>query len=335
MNTKQKAPCGRGPSEKKVDGVCSSAPSVGEATDKKKDSPVGARPSTPGAGYYFIQVPVYLYDAVIEGRIPANGIVLYMTIVKRYALMDRIFPSYATLGRESGMGESTARRLMGQLRDVGAITWGHRKDEQGQSTNEYAIAPWKPFLFDRAVPERNGSAEGVDTQSAEGLTDVPGQGVALKNEQGVALTNERRVEDFSPITETELGNTPPPPTLEVADAPVSGSAVEGAVSENLYSQAAAELCEQISWSPRSKNKQQLEDKLHILVPDPDQLPEIVDRAYSWPQPDRKSVSLLLSRVLKIKKDIDNGVTPMLRGATRAEVPDHGHEVVEADLRFGW
>jgi hypothetical protein len=106
-----------------------------------------------GRGIYFVQVPTYLIDLAISPGSPINGdAVLFAHIVKSDAWRNQIFPSYARLAAEVGMGLSTVRRHIANLKAAGAITWGHRTSSQGRSTNEYAIAPWQPHLFDRAVP---------------------------------------------------------------------------------------------------------------------------------------------------------------------------------------
>lgn len=137
--------------------------------DGSEESPEGARPA--GRGYWFTPLPTYLLDAVYDPGSPVNApaAMLWAHLHRHYAWRERIFPSCATLAKETGQGERTVQRLLQALKDAGAITWGATFSSKGRSSNEYALAPIRPFDFDRAPSEavtaKNGGHPPVPAKS--------------------------------------------------------------------------------------------------------------------------------------------------------------------------
>lgn len=113
------------------------------------EPPEGTRPA--GTGYWFTPLPTYLLDAVYDPSSPINApaVILWAHIHRNYAWRERIFPSCATLAGETGLGERTVARLLQTLRSAGALTWGASFSSKGRSSNQYALAPFRPFEFDR------------------------------------------------------------------------------------------------------------------------------------------------------------------------------------------
>lgn len=186
----------------------------------KGSSPVGARPAT--EGFYFAQIPSYLLDAVISGVVPDSALRVYATIWRRYVFMGRIFPSWKTLGEDCGLNASSVRRVCGLLKEVGALTWGPRFNEAGQTSNEYALADHNPFVFTqgKVVTDERG-AESAPRDGAKVLTSE--QGGVLTNKQGGCSEMSTEKRDLS-TKETELDNNPPTPREPVEE---TGSAGEG------------------------------------------------------------------------------------------------------------
>jgi hypothetical protein len=138
----------------------------------------GARPA--GNGYWFTPLPLYLLEAVYNPNSPVNApaAMLWAHIHRHYAWRQRVFPSYATLADETSQSESAVKRQLKALREVGALDWGAGYGRSGRTSNEYALAPYQPFQFDRDV-----------TKSVQVKND-PYPGVQVKNDQGVQVKSE-------------------------------------------------------------------------------------------------------------------------------------------------
>jgi hypothetical protein len=172
-----------------------------------------------GRGIYFVQIPTYLIDLALSPDSPVNAgaVLLYAHIVKTYAWRNAIFPSYARLAGEVGMSESTIRRFMTNLKLAGAITWGHRTSSQGRSTNEYAIAPWRPNVFDREVPLTSEHHHPLTSEHHHPLTSEQGS----KREVEVReKTKKTPVVDAEVLFDSDEAS-PPEPAGAVAPGPLA------------------------------------------------------------------------------------------------------------------
>lgn len=154
-------------------------------------TPAEQEPGT-GEGYWFTPVPVYLLDAALDPKSPVNGpaVVLWSHLHRNYAWRHRVFPSHATLAKETGQSESAVRRQMLALRKAGAIDWGANYGPKGRSSNEYALAPRQPFEFDRPTAQ----PVTVKNERHPEVTVKNDGGVEVKNERHPTVKNERVVE---------------------------------------------------------------------------------------------------------------------------------------------
>jgi hypothetical protein len=178
------------------------------------DDPAGALPAS--GAYWFTPMPVYLVEAVFDPASPVNAPagMLWAHIHRHYAWRRRVFPSYATLAEETGQSESAVKRQMAALRQAGALTWGATYGAKGRSSNEYALAPMKPFDFDRA------------TTSAVQVKSDPHPPVQVKNDPGVEVKSDPypQVKNDLGVKNTEEVRTPlsarlPKQTRKPAPAP--------------------------------------------------------------------------------------------------------------------
>jgi hypothetical protein len=180
-------------------------------------TPEGARPA--GRGYWFTPLPTYLLDAVYDPASPVNApaAILWAHIHRHYAWRERIFPSCATLADETGLGERTIARLLQALRSAGALTWDAGFSPKGRSSNRYALAPFKPFEFDRepspSVPAENGNHSGEPAKSGSHRPAKSGSHPSAKNGRGIKSSS------YLESTEDHLSSPPSPePRAESAAA---------------------------------------------------------------------------------------------------------------------
>lgn len=283
-------------------------------------SPEGARPAAPG--YYFAQIPTYLLDAVIAGQIPDTALRVYATIWRRYAFMGKIFPSWDTLAKDCGLSRRTVARILQQLREVGAITWTARFDDQGQTSNQYALADRIPFVFTYG--------QDAPTQSRGGVTN--GTGGMSQMAPDVKKT---------PTKEVTTPPTPQRPAAEgVGSADGGGDKKLATGTDTAYLDAARTFCQQAGYQAQQKTVAKLAADLPNLFQE-DELPEAIERASMWPQPDRPSLGALRARVRSISSQMKAGdqVTAMRRPRAgfvlRAGASPEGHEEVSTTLHGNW
>ncbi len=186
--------------------------------DDPDGSPEGARPA--GRGYWFTPLPTYLLDAVYDPDSPVNApaAMLWAHIHRHYAWRERIFPSFATLAEETSQGERTVRRLMQALKDAGALTWGATFSSKGRSSNEYALAPVKPFDFDRGPSQAVAAKSGRHSQVAAKSGHHP----PVKSDRHPPAKNGRGVKSSSYLESTGESLSRPAvaePPAAVAEAP--------------------------------------------------------------------------------------------------------------------
>jgi hypothetical protein len=156
------------------------------------EPPEGALPG--GGGYWFTPLPVYLLEAVFSEASPVNApaAMLWAHIHRNYAWRRRVFPSYATLAEETGQSESAVKRQLSALKAAGALTWGATYGSKGRSSNEYALAPMKPFDFDRAVEVKSDPHPPVQVKNDLGVEVKNEPYPQVKNDLGVKNTVEVR-----------------------------------------------------------------------------------------------------------------------------------------------
>lgn len=147
-------------------------------------------------GYWFTPMPIYLLEAVFDDASPVNApaAMLWAHLHRNYAWRKRVFPSHATLAKETGQSDSAVRRQMFALRDVGAIDWGANYGPKGRSSNEYALAPRRPFEFDRGtvptVTVKNGGHPEVTVKNDGGVGFISAGNPTVKNERVVESTED-------------------------------------------------------------------------------------------------------------------------------------------------
>lgn len=147
-------------------------------------------------GYWFTPMPIYLLEAVYDDTSPVNApaAMLWAHLHRNYAWRKRVFPSHATLAKETGQSDSAVRRQMFALRDIGAIDWGANYGPKGRSSNEYALAPRRPFEFDRGIVppvtvKNDGHCE-VTAKNDGGVEVIFERHPTVKNERVVESTVE-------------------------------------------------------------------------------------------------------------------------------------------------
>lgn len=179
---------------------------------RAEEQPEGA--AAAGDGYWFTPLPVYLTEAVYNPDSPVNApaAMLWAHIHRNYAWRRRVFPSYATLAEETDQSESAVKRQMAALRQAGAITWGATYSAKGRSSNEYALAPVRPFEFDRAtaapVEVKNDPHPPVEVKSDPGVGVKNDTDPQVKNDLGVKNTEEVRA-PLSPRVPKPTAPEPP------------------------------------------------------------------------------------------------------------------------------
>lgn len=290
---------------------------VNNSSSGHGQSPEGARPAAPG--YYFAQIPTYLLDAVIAGQIPDTALRVYATIWRRYAFMGKIFPSWDTLAKDCGLSRRTVARILQQLREVGAITWTARFDDQGQTSNEYALADRLPFVF------TYGQAD--PTQSRGGVTN--GTGGMSQMAPDVKKTPTKEV------------TTPPTPREDVADPDVvAGEDADSVGGEEIATgdktQAVAEaLIAHVGFTPTARERVQAA-AIVAKVPD-SYLERLVELSGEMDPPEKPGLWALRGRVRHLKARIDSGVqsAPRRRFLARSGASPEGHEDVSTELKTGW
>ncbi|WP_035796443.1 helix-turn-helix domain-containing protein [Kitasatospora mediocidica] len=166
------------------------------------EPPEGALPA--GGGYWFTPLPVYLLEAVFDPASPVNApaAMLWAHIHRNYAWRRRVFPSYAKLAEETGQSESAVKRQLTALKAAGALTWGATYGVKGRSSNEYALAPMKPFDFDRAVEVKSDPHPPVQVRN-----DL---GVEVKNEPYPQVKNDLGVKNTVELENTSSSRMPKP-----------------------------------------------------------------------------------------------------------------------------
>lgn len=176
--------------------------------DNDAGQPSGTEPASPGSGtgYWFTPIPVYLIEASFDPNSPVNGpaVMLWAHLHRHYAWRKRVFPSHATLARETEQSDSAIRRQMLALREVGAIDWGANYGPKGRSSNEYALAPERPFQFDRGtvppVTVKNERHPRVTVKNDGGVEVISERNPTVKNERVVESTDELEISLSSPAS---------------------------------------------------------------------------------------------------------------------------------------
>lgn len=138
-------------------------------------------PAPGGAGYWFTPVPIYLIELSFNAESSVNGsaVMLWSHLHRHYAWRKRMFPSYATLAKETGQSESAVKRQLIALREAGALDWSPNYSQRGRSSNDYALAPVRPFEFDR------------DLAKAVEVKNELHRPVEVKNDPGVKVKSDR------------------------------------------------------------------------------------------------------------------------------------------------
>jgi hypothetical protein len=110
---------------------------------------------------------------------------------------------------------------MNALREVGAIDWGANYGAKGRSSNEYALAPHRPFKFDREtvppVTAKNERHRPVTVRNEGHPTVISDRNPPFKNDRVVESTD---VVESTGELETPLSSSAQPDPPEPAAAPV-------------------------------------------------------------------------------------------------------------------
>lgn len=184
------------------------------------EPPEGALPG--GGGYWFTPLPVYLLEATFDPASPINApaAMLWAHIHRNYAWRRRVFPSYAKLAEETGQSESAVKRQLTALKAAGALTWGATYGAKGRSSNEYALAPIKPFEFDRAVEVKSDPHPAVEAKNDLGVQVKNDPYPQVKNDLGVKNTVEVRT-PLSPRLPKQRPEPPAPGERETTATPTN------------------------------------------------------------------------------------------------------------------
>lgn len=175
-------------------------------------------PAPGGAGYWFTPVPIYLIDLSFNADSPVNGsaVMLWSHLHRHYAWRKRMFPSYATLAKETGQSESAVKRQLIALREAGALDWSPNYSQRGRSSNDYALAPHRPFEFDRdlarEVEVKNELHRPVEVKSDPGVEVKSDRHPQFKNDP---VVEEHRVSKRSLSSQLPQQQAQEPPTAPV------------------------------------------------------------------------------------------------------------------------
>jgi hypothetical protein len=177
-------------------------------------------------------MPIYLLEATFNPDSPVNGpaAMLWAHLHRNYAWRKRVFPSYATLARETDQSESAVKRQMAALKQVGAIEWGANYGPKGRSSNEYALAPVKPFAFDRnigsSVEVKNDLHQPVEVKNEPGVEVISDTNPQVKNDLGVESTEELEISLSSPLSTDPAG--PPATDTDEREIPADAQKIANA-----------------------------------------------------------------------------------------------------------
>ncbi|MCX4232822.1 helix-turn-helix domain-containing protein [Streptomyces ortus] len=246
------------------------------------------------------------------------------------------FPSVDTIVWKTRMGERTVQRHLRTLEEQGLIRKGNQKLAELYIEREDR----RPTVYDldlaRCRPPRERGANLTPRSSASSTDGVPNS-----TERGANLAPEP---SFEPSGKKNQPPTPQSAAAEVADAPgqvghqvLQEEAKDAAAGGAEYASAVAAITSHMQWQPQASTQRKLTDILHTLVPDLQQLPDVVDRSSGWiARPERLSSGAFRGRIRTLKKQIDSGVTPLHRkGLNRSPASPEGHEDVSSDLKYGW
>jgi hypothetical protein len=111
--------------------------------------------SVPGIVRYG-QIPEWVYALSRTGAISHQAGYLYGWLMLRYSQLPGIFPAHRTIAVEMGMSVATVRRLLGQLRDAGAIDWrACYRPDGGRTSSAYVLAWIAPYAYGDDWPPRS------------------------------------------------------------------------------------------------------------------------------------------------------------------------------------
>ncbi|MGA5116869.1 helix-turn-helix domain-containing protein [Streptomyces pseudogriseolus] len=275
-----------------------------------------------------------MQDAPVEDAGPAH----VLLVLADHANDDGTgaFPSVDTIAWKTRMGERTVQRHLRTLEKQGLIRKGNQKLAELYIEREDR----RPTVYDldlaRCRPPRERGANLTPRSSAPSKNGVPDS-----TERGANLAPEP---SFEPSGKKDVPTAHEEPT-KVAGAPggVSDQVLQeedknAAAGAEEYASAVAAITSHMLWQPKDATRQQLVDALEKLVPERQQLPEIVTRSSGWQErPHSPGLGAFTGRVRKLKKESDTGVQRPSWGRytnTRAEVSSHSDQPIESTLVFG-
>lgn len=89
------------------------------------------QPSTPG----YAAIPNWL---VREADVSIYAIAVYVALASR-AGRGAIFPSHSTIAADARCSERKVREALGELRDLGVVSWNPRLNGKGRASNAYIL----------------------------------------------------------------------------------------------------------------------------------------------------------------------------------------------------
>lgn len=97
----------------------------------------------------FAMVPEWL----LFSDLTAQAIRVYAVLARRANYRTkRAFPSHREIADKARCSIATARRALAELTELGAIEVKHRRDDRGQTSNEYLVKVSRPLLMGEQAP---------------------------------------------------------------------------------------------------------------------------------------------------------------------------------------
>jgi GntR family transcriptional regulator len=100
----------------------------------------------------------------------------------------RVFPSYATIAKETGLSRSTVIRAMAELVEGGFVRKSARERPNGSQSSNEIVLTLAPVLVGLEADDGDNWGQLEDTSGGVKMTPPPQEGVSKWNQGGVTMT---------------------------------------------------------------------------------------------------------------------------------------------------